>query len=173
MGEKQFKMLFVLSIYDSSSILTSATDIVCAKRISEKCGKLNTVHAGLSLTDKFVCWRTCIQCVHVGTETQTHARSRLLLELKLNWFLLSPSTPLLPALFAHILETPDSRWISMSKTQKVTQKLQSVHSVKKLCVCVCVGVRVHLCACLQYVQCDWLGIGLFICLVWSWLCNWA
>lgn len=44
----------------------------------------NTVHAGLSMTDKFVCRRTCIQCVHVGTETQTRARSRLLLELKLN-----------------------------------------------------------------------------------------
>lgn len=155
-------MLFVLSIYDSSSILTSATDIVCAKRISEK-KKMwqaeqseNTVHAGLSLTDKFVCRRTCIQCVHAGTETQTHARSRLLLELKLNWFLLSPSTPLLPALFAHILETPDSRWISMSNTQKVTQKLQSVHSVKKLCVCV--GVRVHLCACV-YSTCSVIGWG--------------
>lgn len=157
MGEKQFKMLFVLSIYDSSSILTCAADIVCAKRISEKCGKLNKVRIQcLSLTDKFVCRRTCIQCVHVGTETQTRARSRLLLELKLNWFLLSPSTPLLPALFAHILETPDSRWISMSKTQKVTQKLQSVHSVKKLCVCV--GVRVHLCVCV-YSTCSVIGWG--------------
>lgn len=24
--------------------------------------------------------------------------------------------------------------------------------------------------CVLYVQCDWWGVGLFICLVWSWLC---
>lgn len=159
MGEKQFKMLFVLSIYDSSSILTCATDIVCAKRISEKCGKLNKV--------RIQCMRVFLWQINLYAGAHAYsvcmsarrhklARSRLLLELKLNWFLLSPSTPLLPALFAHILETPDSRWISMSKTQKVTQKLQSVHSVKKLCVCV--GVRVHLCVCV-YSTCSVIGWG--------------
>lgn len=44
----------------------------------------NTVHAGLSLTDKFVCRRTCIQCMHAGAETQTHAfASAARIEIKL------------------------------------------------------------------------------------------
>lgn len=171
MGEKQFKMLFVLSIYDSSSILTSATDIVCAKRISEKCGKLNTVHAGLSLTDKFVCRRTCIQCVHVGTETNSRAfASAARIEIKLI-SLISVHTLAPCSLRTYPWDTRLQVNFNVKDTKGNAEA--AICSFCQEVVCVCVGVRVHLCACLQYVQCDWLGIGLFICLVWSWLCNWA
>lgn len=84
----------------------------------------------------------------------------LLLEFKLNSLICARTL----ALITPILQTPDSRWISMSKTRRYHSR-RNLFILSTGCICVCV----LLCMGLQYV--DWLlgGLGPFICLVWSWL----
>lgn len=97
---------------------------------------------------------------HTHTNTHMHALALKVISL------ICLSTPFLPPLFAHILETPDSRWISMSKTRRQRKRCNLfILSSDRECRC----VRALVCVCVLYVQRDWWGVGLFICLVWSWL----
>lgn len=108
--------------------------------------------------------RTCIQCLHADTDSHTHACTCPGASIKMKMIsLIFLSTPFLPPLYAYILETPENHQVNFNvKDTKVTQALQSVHSVKRLCVKVCACT---VCVYVLYVQCDWWGVGLFICLV--------
>lgn len=171
MGEKQFKMLFVLSIYDSSSILTCATDIVCAKRISEKCGKLNKVRIQCM---RVFLWQINLYagahaCRHGDTNSRAFA-SAARIEIKLI-SLISVHTLAPCSLRTYPWDTRLQVNFNVIDTKGNAEA--AICSFCQEVVCVCRCARALVCVRLQYVQCDWLGIGLFICLVWSWLCNWA